>query len=97
MEGKKDVLDKYLELALDENLYVNDNEKYTVKRANMYLASDRLLSFEVFTRENYILKFVPDALAWFFFKLLKIFSEVVERKLGGERDNYFILKIFFNF
>lgn len=59
------MLDKYLELALDENCYTSDNDKYTVKRANMYLASDRLLSFEVFTREKYILKFLPDALAWF--------------------------------
>ncbi len=27
----------------------------------MYLAEDRILCLEIFTKENYILKYVPDA------------------------------------
>lgn len=37
-------------------------EIFTVETANMMLAEDRILCLEIFTRQNYILKYIPDAM-----------------------------------
>lgn len=36
-------------------------ELFTVETANMMLAEDRILCLEIFTRKNFILKYIPDA------------------------------------
>jgi cellulose synthase/poly-beta-1,6-N-acetylglucosamine synthase-like glycosyltransferase len=34
---------------------------YTIQKANMFLAEDRILCLEIFTKKNYIMKYIPDA------------------------------------
>lgn len=59
----RNILDKeYLKTVLDEDYMKSDT--YTIQAANMYLAEDRILCLEIFSRENYILKYIPEALCW---------------------------------
>ena len=59
----KNILDKeYLKTVLDKD-YMK-SEKYTIQNANMYLAEDRILCLEIFSRDNFILKYIPEALCW---------------------------------
>lgn len=50
----------YLVSVLDPE-FKNKPDLYTLEVANMMLAEDRILCLEIFTRENYILKYIPDA------------------------------------
>lgn len=63
------IMEKYLKVAIDENY--TESKEYTITDANMYLAEDRVLCLEIFSRKNYILKYLPDSVAWFF--LFKLF------------------------
>ena len=59
----KNILDnEYLKTVLDKD-YMR-SESYTIQNANMYLAEDRILCLEIFARDNYILKYIPEALCW---------------------------------
>lgn len=56
LSSDKNILDEeYLRSILDKN-FVPD-----MRTANMFLAEDRILCLEIFTKENYILKYLPDA------------------------------------
>lgn len=59
----KNILDnEYLKTVLDKDYMKSD--KFTIQNANMYLAEDRILCLEIFSRDNYILKYIPEALCW---------------------------------
>ena len=56
----KSIIDEeYLVSVLDPQF--ESRPSYNIKKANMYLAEDRILCLEIFTKQNYILKYIPDA------------------------------------
>ena len=62
-KGKKanhSILDQeYLISCLDP--YFHQREDYTIQKANMFLAEDRILCLEIFTKKNYIMKYISEA------------------------------------
>ncbi len=52
--------------------FKNNPDHYSLEVANMMLAEDRILCLEIFTRENFILKYVPDAC-----KFNKLFNKII--------------------
>jgi len=57
---EKNILDdEYLAAVLDTNFQLRPD--YDIKKANMFLAEDRILCLEIFTKKDYILKYIPDA------------------------------------
>lgn len=60
---ERNILDKeYLKTVIDPNY--TKSELFSVESANMYLAEDRILCLEIFSRENFILKYIPEAICW---------------------------------
>jgi cellulose synthase/poly-beta-1,6-N-acetylglucosamine synthase-like glycosyltransferase len=56
----KSIIDEeYLVSVLDPDF--KSRPEYNIKKANMYLAEDRILCLEIFTKANYILKYIPDS------------------------------------
>lgn len=47
----------------------------------MYLAEDRVLCLEIFARKKYILKYLPDSVAWFQFFFLNKFYLILFIKI----------------
>ena len=62
-DQKKSLMDDiYLRTLVDPN-YVYSKD-FTLEQANMHLAEDRILSLEIFSRGNFIVKYIPDAICW---------------------------------
>jgi len=74
------IMEKYLRIAIDEKY--TESKDYTVTEANMYLAEDRVLCLEIFARKKYILKYLPDSVAWFFYFYLNKKKKTIYFSLG---------------
>ena len=51
--------DEYLVSVIDPDFCLKPD--YSVQKANMFLAEDRILCLEIFTRKNFTLKYIPDS------------------------------------
>lgn len=53
---------EYLKSARDPNFHESDD--YNVITANMQLAEDRILCMEIFSRKDFVLKYMPSSVAY---------------------------------
>lgn len=84
----KSIIDEeYLVSVLDPDF--KNRPEYNIKKANMYLAEDRILCLEIFTKSNYILKYIPDAEC--FTDSVKYFLQLMKQRRRWINGTWFAL------
>ena len=77
----------YLISVLNQDFKLNP-DLFTIETANMMLAEDRVLCLEIFTRKNFILKYIPDAICAtdpikYFLLLMKYIFLILDKEEDG--------------
>jgi len=77
----------YLISVLNPDFKLNP-DLFTIETANMMLAEDRVLCLEIFTRKNFILKYIPDAICAtdpikYFLLLMKYIFLILDKEEDG--------------